>query len=75
VVDGVTGLLVPPRDAEALAAALRRVLGDPPLARRLGDAGRARAVAEFSIERMIERVRGVYDAVLACDAERGRPHA
>jgi glycosyltransferase involved in cell wall biosynthesis len=75
VVDGVTGLLVPPRDAEALAAALRRVLGDPPLAQRLGDAGRARAVAEFSIERMIERVMGVYDAVLACDAERGRPHA
>lgn len=43
--DGVTGLLVPPEDPQALAAALIRVLDDPALARRLGEAGR-RLVAE-----------------------------
>ncbi len=42
VTDGVEGLLVPPGDAEALAAALRRVLSEPGLAARLGSAARAR---------------------------------
>lgn len=42
VIDGVTGLLVPPEDPTALAAALRRLLDEPLLAQRLGAAGRAR---------------------------------
>jgi phosphatidylinositol alpha-mannosyltransferase len=41
--DGVEGLLVPPRDSVALAAALRRVLEDHELSKALGEAGRARA--------------------------------
>jgi spore coat protein SA len=48
VVEGETGFLVPPGDADALADALIRVLADPELARRLGDAGRARAVERYS---------------------------
>jgi glycosyltransferase involved in cell wall biosynthesis len=48
VEDGVTGLLVPPRDQRALRAALERLLGDPDLRRRLGDAARTRARERFS---------------------------
>lgn len=46
--DGETGLLVPPGDPSALAAALLRALGDPALRGRIGDAGRARALARFT---------------------------
>jgi len=45
VIDGETGLLVAPGDRAALTAAFARLLGDPALRRRLGDAGRARARA------------------------------
>lgn len=48
------GLLVPPRDAEALAAALHRVIDSPPLANRLGQAGRRWVAAERSLDRMVE---------------------
>ena len=44
VVDGATGILVPPRDPAALASAVQRVAGDDSLARRLGSAGRERSV-------------------------------
>jgi glycosyltransferase involved in cell wall biosynthesis len=49
VVDGETGLLVAPRDAEALAAAMRRLMRDPDLRARMGAAGRARQLALFSV--------------------------
>jgi starch synthase len=47
VAEGETGLLVPPGDPEALAAALNTVLSDPDLAQAMGQAGRKRAIAEF----------------------------
>jgi len=47
VVDGLTGLLVPPRDARALAEAVAAYLGDPSLRRKHGHAGRERADREF----------------------------
>jgi glycosyltransferase involved in cell wall biosynthesis len=51
VEDGVTGLLVPPGDPAALAAALARLARDPALCERLGRAGRERVVREFSVGR------------------------
>src|SRR5262249_41898524 len=50
---GVTGLLVPPRDADALAAAILRLLDEPSLARRFGEAGRRRVVERFALTAMV----------------------
>jgi glycosyltransferase involved in cell wall biosynthesis len=63
--EGENGLLVPPRDSAALAAALRRLLEDPKLRRAMGERSRARAVAEFSVERVIEQTLGLYRELLA----------
>jgi glycosyltransferase involved in cell wall biosynthesis len=65
VVDGETGLLVPPRDPERLAEAISRILADPELARRFGEAGRARVEEHFSAEAMSRRVLAIYDEVVA----------
>ena len=54
VLDGTTGLLVAPRSAEALAAAITALAADPGLRARLAAAGRARVEVEFTIERMVE---------------------
>jgi rhamnosyl/mannosyltransferase len=66
--DGVTGLVVPPRDADALAAAMNRLLTDDELRQRLGMGARQWAEREFSYERMVERVLAIYEEVLALDA-------
>ena len=63
VVDEATGLLVPLRDPVALARAIRRVVADPDLARRLGEAGRARVEAEFGVDRMVDRFAALYEEV------------
>jgi glycosyltransferase involved in cell wall biosynthesis len=63
VADGETGLLVPPRDVDALTAALKRVLDDEGLGRRLGEAGRVRVAQRFSSEAMTRDVLAVYDEV------------
>lgn len=61
VVEGETGLLVPPNDPTALAAAIARLLSDRVVAERLGSAGLARARSEFSVERMAHRTLAVYE--------------
>jgi glycosyltransferase involved in cell wall biosynthesis len=63
VADGESGILVPPGEAAALAAAIDRVLGDAALARRLGEAGRARLAREFSWEAITKRWEAVYRSV------------
>jgi glycosyltransferase involved in cell wall biosynthesis len=60
VVHGETGLLVPPDEPQALAAAISRALEDRS---RLGAAGRTRAQAEFSVERMVAATAALYSAI------------
>lgn len=60
---GVNGLLVPARDAHALAAALHRLIADPVLRARLGSAGRALVEAEFTLPRIIAETLAVYAEV------------
>lgn len=58
--DGVTGLLVPPRDSAALATAIRRILEDRKLGVRLGCAARCHVVERFSLERMVRKTEQFY---------------
>jgi glycosyltransferase involved in cell wall biosynthesis len=64
VVDGETGALAEAGDVEGVARELGALLGDPELAQRLGEAGRARARTQFSVERMTTRTIDVYRDVL-----------
>jgi glycosyltransferase involved in cell wall biosynthesis len=57
---GETGLLVPPRDPKAMAAAMLRVIGDPALAHAMGRAGRARVVAHFSLHAKLDATEALY---------------
>jgi type III pantothenate kinase len=63
--DGVTGLLVPPRDAAALRTALEQLLGDGELRRRLGAAAREKALRELSPEVEADALLAVYAEVVA----------
>jgi glycosyltransferase involved in cell wall biosynthesis len=63
--DGTTGVLVPPRSPAALADALSRLIDDPALRRRLGDAGFARATGQFSMEGGADRLAARFAATLA----------
>lgn len=61
---GAAGVLVPPANAEALAAALGGILDDPDRAQALGSAAAARAAAEYDISRMVTRYVNVYSRLL-----------
>jgi glycosyltransferase involved in cell wall biosynthesis len=54
--DGSTGILVPPHDAQALALAVKRLLGDAQLRRRMGAAGRRHIRAQFDRETLLDRL-------------------
>jgi len=59
------GLLVEARDAAALADALARLLADPELRQRMGQRGRERVLGEFSQERIVAQVLGLYRGILS----------
>ncbi len=59
--DGVTGRLVPERDARALADAIGSLLANPEQARRMGDAARAAVIRQFGWDRVAERFELAYE--------------
>ena len=60
----MTGLLVPPEDSSAIAAALLRLLRDPELSRKMAENGRKVAVENYSFERLIREVDALYTELL-----------
>jgi glycosyltransferase involved in cell wall biosynthesis len=63
VEDGKTGLLVPPRDHQAMADAIVTLLGDASARQVMGAAGAARVRARFSAERMVQETLALYRRV------------
>jgi glycosyltransferase involved in cell wall biosynthesis len=64
VEEGVTGLLVPPRDAPALARAIVRLLTDESRRHTMGRAGVARVGERFTVERMVAETAAVYQRLI-----------
>ena len=64
VEDGVTGLLVPPREPESLARSIVELLTDPPRRKAMGLAGKARVEERFSIETMVCSHEALYESLL-----------
>lgn len=65
VVDGHNGFIVPPRQPQAHAAALIKLLSDPLLAGEMGQKGRRRAQEYFSLEKMVKDTESLYDSLAA----------
>jgi glycosyltransferase involved in cell wall biosynthesis len=65
VEDGVTGLIVPPRDPRRLADAILRLVDDPALRRRLGSAARTRYAAQFEPSAAAHRMLEVYRELIS----------
>ena len=68
--DGETGVIVPPGDAEALAAAIERLLSNPAERRAMGLAAQARARTVFNVEGMTNAILDLYRSVLGADDSR-----
>jgi glycosyltransferase involved in cell wall biosynthesis len=64
VVNGTSGLLVPPRDVQALAAAIDLLLADSQQRAAMGQAARLRAGQEFSLEMTVARLSSLYNQLL-----------
>ena len=65
VVSGETGFLVPPRNVDELVRAIQKLVEDPALRRRMGQAGRARVVQHFAVERIVEQYLDLYVELLS----------
>jgi glycosyltransferase involved in cell wall biosynthesis len=65
VEDGQSGFVVPPGRVDALVDAVRRLASDPDLRRKMGERGRAKVIAEYSIEPSAARMRDMFASVIA----------
>lgn len=63
VIDGETGILVPPADSEALAKAIKKLLSNPELAKRYGKAGNRRVLENFTVDKYIRKLENLYDGL------------
>jgi glycosyltransferase involved in cell wall biosynthesis len=61
--DRVSGIVIAPRDTQALGAAIEALAGDLELARRLGQSARMRATEQFGRDRMVDRMLGLFEQV------------
>jgi glycosyltransferase involved in cell wall biosynthesis len=68
IIDGVTGLLVPPEDPTALAQAIKRLAADPILRQQLGQAAQAKFQREFTCTKMVEVTNQLYRTMLPASA-------
>ena len=75
VIDGETGMLVPPRDPAALSAAMLSLLRDPARALEMGAAGRRRVVECFSLEKMVREIESIYEGLFRGADRRGEGKA
>jgi glycosyltransferase involved in cell wall biosynthesis len=64
----VTGFLVPPSDAVALADRIERLIRDPALRQRMAEAGPERIATQFNLDTMVAQIESLYTELLA-----GRP--
>jgi glycosyltransferase involved in cell wall biosynthesis len=68
IAEGRHGLLVPPDDPRAMTAAIGRLIDDPQLASRLGEAGRARLAEEFTLAGMAEGYVTLFQSLVGCES-------
>ena len=73
VVNGITGVLVPPGDPDALSREIVRILSNPKLANKMGEEGYQRTIRLYDIKNSVKKVTKIYDKVLREKHEHG-PH-
>jgi glycosyltransferase involved in cell wall biosynthesis len=64
ITDGETGLLIPPRDSDALAGALERLLVDPEWAKEMGARARGHVEANYSLDRFGRELNAIYEELI-----------
>ena len=69
VVDGETGLLVPPRSSAAFADAIEKLATDPQLRNEMGRRARERVLEAFTLDQFVEKTIRVYETICALNAE------
>jgi glycosyltransferase involved in cell wall biosynthesis len=74
VEDRVTGRVLDPRDESGMVDAIGEILGDPSLARRFAEAGRAHALSQFTVARLVRDIDELYTRLLAERGAAQRPH-